>query len=166
MPSDSRRSALRIGLGMGVVGLALLPVLWLINARVPRPANLGAREGTLAACPPSPNCVVSQGAEGGHAIAPLRWSGASTEAWAALREVMGRYPGATLVTESGGYLHYECRTRLCRFVDDVEFLLDEPAQVIHVRSASRLGHSDLGANRDRVERVRKAFEARRAEALR
>jgi uncharacterized protein (DUF1499 family) len=65
----------------------------------------------------------------------------------------------TVVTEQPGYLYAQARTRLLRFTDDVEFSLDEAAGVIHVRSASRIGHGDRGVNRARVEAIRSAFMA-------
>jgi uncharacterized protein (DUF1499 family) len=64
-----------------------------------------------------------------------------------------------VITESNGYLYAEFTSTIFRFVDDVEFLIDVKAQVIHVRSASRLGTSDLGVNRTRVEKIRKSWEA-------
>jgi len=66
-------------------------------------------------------------------------------------------PRTRIVKEEGGYLHAEVRSFLFRFVDDIEFLIDTEQSLIHVRSASRTGHSDFGVNRRRVEHVRKAF---------
>ena len=63
-----------------------------------------------------------------------------------------------MVTVSDGYVHVECRSWLLAFIDDVEFVLDEPTGVIHFRSASRVGHSDAGVNRQRMEDFRRAFE--------
>jgi uncharacterized protein (DUF1499 family) len=74
---------------------------------------------------------------------------------------MTTWPGATLVTQRPGYLHAECRTKWMGFVDDVEFLLDPAARVIHVRSASRLGRRDFGTNRERIEAIRAALGAAR-----
>jgi len=64
----------------------------------------------------------------------------------------------TVVEDTGSYLHAEARSRVFRFVDDVEFVLDPGARVIQVRSASRVGYSDFGVNRRRVERLGKAFD--------
>ena len=72
---------------------------------------------------------------------------------------LSQMPRTTLVTENQNYLHFECRSRLFRFVDDLEFLIDPDARVIQVRSASRVGYSDLGVNRARVNQVRVAFES-------
>jgi len=65
-----------------------------------------------------------------------------------------------IVTAGETYLHAEFTSAVFRFVDDVEFLLDDAEKVVHVRSASRVGHSDLGVNRKRVEALREAFEGR------
>jgi len=120
-----------------------------------RPINLGAREGLLAACPASPNCVSSQAADGNHRIAPLLFSGDPDAAFARLKLVLGRRGDTTIIEEMPGYLRVELRTIL--FVDDGEFLLDRSGSVIQVRSASRLGYSDLGKNRSRMEEIRNEF---------
>ncbi len=72
-----------------------------------------------------------------------------------LKQVLNEIPGVQLVTDDGDYLRAECTTPLLNFVDDIEFLHDQKAGVIHVRSASRVGRSDLDANRKRVEEIRK-----------
>jgi uncharacterized protein (DUF1499 family) len=135
----------------GVVALALL------SALSRRPANLGATAGRLAPCPPSPNCVCSQAEDSEHHIEPLRYDGSGQEAMARLRAVLDAWPRTRVVAATDGYLHAECTSLVFRFVDDVEFLLDPAAGVIHCRSASRAGHSDLGVNRRRVEAIRRAF---------
>ena len=120
-----------------------------------RPSNLGARDGGLAACPSSPNCVSSQAADDGHRIAPLTFTGDPDGAFARLKQLLARRKDTTIVGESAGYLRVELRTTF--FVDDGEFLLDRAGRVIHVRSASRLGYSDLGKNRSRMEEIRLDF---------
>ena len=110
-----------------------------------RPANLGARDGgVLAACPSSPNCVSSQATDDGHRIAPLAFTDDPDGAFSRLKQVLARRKYTTIVGESTGYLRVELRTTF--FFDDGEFLLERVGQVIHVRSASRLGYSDLGKN--------------------
>lgn len=116
--------------------------------------------GRLPPCPSRPNCVCSQD-QGAAAIAPLDFRGDSHAAFADLRAVLEALPRTRIVTANGPWLAAECRTMLFRFTDDLQFLLDASAGVIHVRSASRVGHSDLGTNRRRVERIRAAFAARR-----
>lgn len=149
---------LKIFLAAAVVVL-LLPVLLLALLSIfsRRPSNLGVHEGELAPCPESPNCVSSRAQDEGHRIEPLTYSGPAVEAWRRLVNVIRGLPRTRIVTETGDYLHVEFTSALFRFTDDVEFQLDQQASVIHVRSASRTGHSDLGANRSRVERIRELF---------
>ena len=85
-------------------------------------------------------------------------SDSATVAWARLRSVIEARPDASLVADQGHYLHAEFRSRLMGFVDDLECLLDAERSVIHVRSAARLGHSDFGVNRARLEELREAFD--------
>ena len=127
-----------------------------------RPADLGARDGKLK--PPRAsawNTVSSQAAlhphTEYHAIAPLAYRGDGKAAFARLASVVRAQEGANIITAEPGYLYAEFRTKWLRFVDDVEFLLDEQAGVIHMRSASRLGRKDFGANRARLEAIREKF---------
>lgn len=120
---------------------------------------LGVTNGKLAACPDKPNCVSSQATENEHKIAPLQFEGEANAAWTALKSVVAAYPRAKVVSEQDNYLRCEFRTWIMRYVDDVEFLMDADQSVIHVRSASRIGYSDLGANRKRIEQLRTAFDS-------
>jgi uncharacterized protein (DUF1499 family) len=109
---------------------------------------------TLSPCPSSPNCVSTQATDEGHVIAPFQYTKPRAEAKEALKAVLATLPRAKLVEEDESYLHYEFTSLLLRFVDDVEFLLDETTKTVHFRSASRTGYSDLGVNRKRMEQVR------------
>lgn len=140
-----------------IVALGSVAVLTLLAVFSRRPDALGATDGELAKCPASPNCVCSQDDDAGHAIAPFAFTGDANQAWETLRKVVAAWPRTTVIKEEEGYLHAECKSRVFGYVDDVEFLLDRDAKVIHVRSASRAGHSDLGVNRARVEGLRYAF---------
>lgn len=119
-----------------------------------RPTNLGVQSGKLAPCPGSPNCVSSFSQDTTHKIAPLTYNSTSAEAMANLKTIIQNMERTTIVTEAENYLYAEFKSKLLGFVDDVEFLIDDSAKVIHVRSASRLGQSDLGVNRSRVETIR------------
>jgi len=121
-----------------------------------KPSYLGHKQGQLATSPKSPNCVSSQ-ALGKANIAPLTFTGSSSNAWTALTSIMSAQKGVSQTEVSDIYMHIECKTPLLGFVDDLEFYLDDQNKTIHVRSASRLGYSDLGKNRQRVERIRSAF---------
>lgn len=122
-----------------------------------RPNDLGVRDGRLSACPTSPNCVSSQDDNESHRIAALAFSGDPEAAFVRLKLVLQSRADTTVIDERPGYLQVELRTVL--FVDDAEFLLDRAHSVIQVRSASRLGYSDLGKNRSRMEDIRRQFLA-------
>jgi uncharacterized protein (DUF1499 family) len=121
-----------------------------------RPTNLGVRDGNLVDCPSSPNCVSSQAHDAGHAIEPLPLSGDPVGAMQRLKNVIQSMARTQVVESKTNYLYAEFTTPLMGFVDDVEFYCD--GKVIHVRSASRLGYSDLGVNRRRVDAIRAALE--------
>ena len=117
-----------------------------------RPDNLGVKDGRFAACKPTPNCVSSQAdpADKEHYIAPIAYSGTMQE----LRRAVESMTRANVIREEGNYLYAEYTSALMGYVDDVELLLDEKARLVHVRSASRLGRSDFGVNRKRIEELR------------
>ena len=129
-----------------------------------RPATLGVREGRLAPCPAAPNSVSSQAADPTHHVEPLPLEGTAAQAQSRLRRVLSGMPRTSIVRAEKNYLHAECKSRLVGFVDDIEFLIDEPSGVVHVRSASRVGYSDLGVNRRRVEQIRIAWSSARQSA--
>jgi uncharacterized protein (DUF1499 family) len=111
---------------------------------------------TLAPCPSSPNCVstLAPGEDSQHAIAPYPYRKSRPEAKEFLKAIVARLPRTKLVQEEEDYLHYEFTSLLLRFVDDVEFFFDENSKIVHFRSASRTGYSDLGVNRRRMEDLR------------
>jgi len=89
-------------------------------------------------------------------VEPFAVSGDPTASFLRLKDLLSEMPRTTLLTVTDEYLHAVCRTRL-GFVDDLECQLSRSSGVIHVRSASRLGYHDFGANRARVERLRHAL---------
>ena len=153
---------IRLSLLLAVIGLlpetAMAALFGNVFAGTP-PTTLGVRDGRLAPCPDKPNCVSSQAADDGHAIKPLAYTGDTAVAMARLAKVVAAAEGARIITQRPDYLHVEYQSKLMGFVDDVELQADSAAHVIHVRSASRLGHGDLGVNRARVEALRAAFAA-------
>ena len=121
-----------------------------------RPDNLGVKDGRLAPPKSSPNSVSSQAdpADAEHYIAPIPFKGDAPAAMAAIRKAVEGMADSKIIRQDGNYLYAEYRTRLMRFVDDVEFHFDAKAGLIHVRSTSRLGRRDFGVNRARVEVLR------------
>lgn len=124
-----------------------------------RPVNLGVTNGLLAPCPSSPNCVSSQSRDPEHAIAALTCTSSPVEAMSKLKKIVQTMPRTLIVTETPAYLHAEFTSALMRLIDDVEFSLDESTKSINMRSASRLGKSDFGVNRKRVEELRAKWMA-------
>jgi uncharacterized protein (DUF1499 family) len=114
-----------------------------------RPNNLGITNGKLASCPDSPNCVNSQSDDPKSKIEPL-----PSVSIAEIKKVVESMERTTIVEETDNYLYAEFKSKLMGYVDDVEFYLDSSANVVQVRSASRLGKSDLGVNRQRIEEIR------------
>jgi uncharacterized protein (DUF1499 family) len=123
-----------------------------------RPSNLGITAGRLRPCPTSPNCVSSEaGTADAWLTTPLRSAG--TADMSRLAGLLRTWPRAMVVTATDSYIHAEFTSRLMRYVDDVEFRYDSAAHAIQVRSASRLGRSDLGVNRKRVDAIREKWES-------
>ncbi len=143
-----------------VVALVVLsPViaLTILSALATRPKNLGVADGRLAACLKSPNCVSTQATDSQHKIEAIAFDGSPDDAMRQLKSAIATIPRMEIVTETEDYIYAEATSLVFRFTDDVEFFIDQQAKIIHFRSASRVGHSDLGANRARMERIRKAF---------
>ncbi|MEZ4266242.1 MAG: DUF1499 domain-containing protein [Myxococcota bacterium] len=124
------------------------------------PKPLGVQDGRLAPCPSSPNCVCSDMPAGSHRIAAFRILGEAAVVWPKVCDAVAASTGVTVVRQTSDYLHATCRTRLLRFIDDLELHLRPEDGSIAVRSASRVGHSDLGTNRKRVEGVRRLLRSR------
>ena len=122
------------------------------------PANVGTGDGQLAPCPSTPNCVSTAATDEVHGIEALPFRGTAEETMAALVTVVESMIRTTIITQRADYLHVEYRTRI-GFVDDVEFLLDEATETVQFRSASRVGASDLGVNRQRMEEFRALYMA-------
>jgi uncharacterized protein (DUF1499 family) len=118
-----------------------------------KPDNVG-KPGTLSMCGYKPNCVCSFENRPNHMIAPLEWNRTEAEGIEKIETLIRSLPRVRVITRTDNYLHAEFTTLIFGFVDDVEFLADEKSRTIHLRSASRLGYSDLGANRSRLENLR------------
>jgi uncharacterized protein (DUF1499 family) len=112
----------------------------------------------LANCPSSPNCVSSTDAGDSHFIKPIAIEGAPDAAWQALLDILEADRSITITASEPHYIRAEARTRILRFTDDVEFLLNREANRIEMRSASRVGYSDLGKNRKRMEQLRSKMQ--------
>ena len=123
-----------------------------------RPENLGLKNNLLAACPESPNCVLSQKSDPKHQIQPIRYAGSLEDTKEILNHVIRSMDDTRIITQNAVYWHIEFTTFWLRFIDDVEFYFVESEALIHLRSASRLGYWDFGVNRKRMKAIRSQFE--------
>ena len=119
------------------------------------PTNLGVTNKQLATCPDSPNCVSSFADKNDsvHFIEPIHYKSIATIR-AKLEKAITSSANATIIKSEPRYIYAEFQSRLMKYIDDVEFYISADQQVIHVRSASRLGYGDLGVNRKRIDALR------------
>jgi uncharacterized protein (DUF1499 family) len=121
-------------------------------------ADLGIENNHLAPCPSSNNCVVSQNADEKHTIEPIKYHGEREQVKETLLKVLTVVPRTEVIEQTDNYIHALSKSRIFKFIDDVEFYLPEDESIIHIRSASRVGESDLGVNRRRMEQIRLALQ--------
>ena len=117
----------------------------------------GTTNNRLTPCPKSPNCVSSLSEDKSHYVEPLIYKGSEEEARKKLIAVINSMKRSEIVTDKMNYIHATFKSSVFRFVDDVEFSFDDQKKIIHLRSASRTGYSDLGVNRKRIEKIRQGF---------
>lgn len=141
-----------------LTGLFFMP---LFSCTGTRPANLGVRDSRLAPCPASPNCVSSDDADASHAVPTFQLIVPVDEAWREVRAIVASLPRTEVLSEGNDYLYAECSSAFFGFVDDLELHLRRRENLIAVRSAARLGHSDFGVNRKRIEKLRSLLAQRR-----
>ncbi len=137
-----------------LLGFIVLIVMAIMSQKAPD--TLGLKDGKLAPCPESPNCVCSeqvQSSDKEHFIQPIQ---ADKALWAKFKAII-QEQGAEIITDDGNYVHATFSTPVFHYVDDVELRFDEAASLIHIRSASRMGRSDFGVNRARVEKLKQAL---------
>ena len=143
------------------IGLVLfLAILSIVSRRKP---SVGLVNGRLRPCSARPNCVCSEDKELPSYVNPLALSGPADSSWARAKRII-REMGGKIVREDDCYLWATFSTKLFRFVDDLELRMDEDNEVIHIRSGSRVGYSDMGVNRRRVEDLRVRFSQSQSQA--
>jgi uncharacterized protein (DUF1499 family) len=121
------------------------------------PKSLGVNNGQLSPMPQSPNAVSSQTDDAGKQVDALPMTGSGLQTKQKIIGCLTEMRGNVINNETGNYLHSVFTSRLMRFKDDVEFYIDESAKLVHFRSASRVGHSDLGANRKRYQAFKELY---------
>ena len=117
------------------------------------------RPDKFSPCPDSPNCVSTQSTDQARFIEPLHYAGSLADARQKLIDILENEKRVRLVKVETDTIHAEFRSSIFQFIDDVEFYFPADQAIIHVKSASRKGYYDFGANRRRVERLRSTFES-------
>lgn len=134
-----------------------LSLFLLVSCQGTPPKNLGVHEGKLQACPDKPNCVVSfDFGEQKNFLEPIKSEEDADRIKEKILGIVSKDKSAKIVEQSTDYLRAEYTSSLLSFVDDVEFWFGQTG-LVHFRSASRLGYSDLGVNKDRIESIRFKF---------
>ena len=123
-----------------------------------QPDSLGVSNQQLLSCPSTPNCVNSQSKDAEHSIQPLSYQKNGEEAIAEIKNIINEQERTKIISETDNYLYAQFTTHWMGFVDDVEFYVNGDKGIIDVRSASRLGESDLGVNRQRIEQIREKLK--------
>jgi uncharacterized protein (DUF1499 family) len=137
----------------------LLCSLFLVSCGGAKPESLGVNDSRLGDCPESPNCISSEAHDEEHRARPYRLRSFSADTWQVVQEQVAAMPRTNIITATDTYLHAECRSPILGFVDDLELNLRAGQAQIQVRSASRVGYSDLGVNRRRVETLRERLRS-------
>jgi uncharacterized protein (DUF1499 family) len=121
------------------------------------PKGLGVTDGLLKACPSTPNCISTQAEpdDATHYAEPIVYNKDRKDIQLLIESYMLSKGNAHIVSSYLGYVHFEVKSDMVGYIDDVEFYLPETDSVVHFRSASRVGYSDRGVNRDRVEEIYK-----------
>jgi uncharacterized protein (DUF1499 family) len=131
----------------------LLTILWGCSGSPTKRHN--SESSGFLDCPDSPNCVSSLAKNPKHRVEPFKLKKDPKTSWDIIQKTVGSLPRTKIVTADNSDIHAECRSMIFRFVDDLTFHLTPSNDIIHVRSASRIGYSDFGVNRRRVENLRK-----------
>jgi uncharacterized protein (DUF1499 family) len=146
-----------IGIIMLVLVIALGYPLMLVAVILASPQPLFVGTGSLASCPPTPNCVSSLTSNQDQYVAPIPYTGEAFIARSILEATLASMTRTVIIESNDNYIHAIRRSPTMRFIDDVEFVFDDDLKVINVRAAARLGQGDLGQNRLHVESIRDQF---------
>lgn len=118
---------------------------------------VGIVDGKFYPCPNTPNCVSTQAIDAKHKMSPIKYSGTLSEAKEKIINIVNSLKRSKIIANTENYIHAEVRTAIFKFVDDVEFLFDDSEKFIQFRSRARVGYSDMGVNRKRMEKIREIF---------
>ena len=133
--------------------LVAAAAIFMITKNTITPSGLGVKKGQLAIIPNSPNAVSSQAKDENKKVEPFPFKGDLKATKDTVKRILSAYGNIEIRTEEQNYIHAVSTTPLMRYHDDLEFYFDEKAGLVHFRSASRIGYSDMGLNRERYNRL-------------
>ncbi|MGB2688791.1 MAG: DUF1499 domain-containing protein, partial [Desulfobacterales bacterium] len=136
--------------------LILITILWGCSGNPTERQN--SESSGLLDCPDTPNCVSSLAKNPKYRVEPFKLKKDPKTSWDIVQEMVGSLLRTKVVSANNNDIHAECRSMIFRFVDDLTLNLTPSNGIIHIRSASRTGYSDLGVNRRRVENLRKKLQ--------
>ena len=150
---------IRVGIVLLVLILAYVLRLIYLVQNTPAAAGFGTGSAITACATAKPNCVSTYNAEDSFKANPIAFSGDAASALAKLKAAIQTEPNVEVVFENAQQIEVTFKTALFGFCDDARFAINPAANHIEFRSTSRVGYSDLGVNRKRMERIRTAFAA-------
>lgn len=139
---------------LATTSLLLISATSIISCAGKPPVNLGVTDMSFVPCPKTPNCVSSDSSDTDHKVSSLTLDAPAERVWAGARAYLVDQPRTRIISETPVYIHAEFESLIFGFVDDLEIHLRMADGIIAIRSASRVGYSDFGVNRDRVEKMR------------
>ena len=128
------------------------------NSQAP---TLGVNGGKLVPLGAEPNCVSTQTEIAAKKVDPLPMKDSLEKTIDAIRAAINSYANGTVTIEleSANYVYAQFKTPTMKWVDDVEFWVDETVKIVHFRSSSRAGYSDKGLNRQRYNKLAEIYKA-------
>jgi uncharacterized protein (DUF1499 family) len=145
-------------MALQIVGALVIVVLSLgVIKNNKTPNGLGANNGNLAELSKKPNNVSSQTDDKEKYVEPLNFIDDLTNSKSKVIGILDEYPGAKIIKNEDNYIYAIFTTGTMKYKDDVEFYFDENSNVIHYRSASRIGYSDMGLNRERYNAIAQKY---------
>lgn len=140
-----------------VLAVAFIVLNIILAKMAKQPTNLGVQNGQLTPCPGSPNCVTTQSNHPSSKMEAIAYEGTLADNMTKLKNVIEQFSKTNIISEKENYLHVTFGTPIFNYIDDVEFYFDDANKLLHFRSASRIGYSDMGVNKKRMQKVTARF---------
>jgi uncharacterized protein (DUF1499 family) len=132
--------------------LLLVLFVIIISCAGERPLNIGLVNGQLTELADKPNCVSTTTQFTDKKMPAIAYTKPESDVLLIIVQAISDFGDAEIISQDSNYIHAEFTTGI-GWVDDVEFYLNRTKKQIEFRSASRIGHSDFGTNRERMEKM-------------